>query len=219
MAKLIVLDKNKHQFLRYRPIERYDFAKSFELIPITHSELPLLCCDFPIVVSSTAEGSHLLAIPGINRLGQSAIKGNGAFAGNYIPAFLRRYPFSLLSSKEGDAAVVAYESESGCFDSPSGKPLFDNEGNSTETMQQAIALLEGVQNEMNVTASILSLLSDHDILQPARFKVSNQEGEKVYEGFSRISKEKLSEMDDEFIAGAVRKGWMEMTELQNFSLR
>jgi len=218
MIKL--LDKNKQRYFKYTPIKTFDFAKSVDFIPITFSEVKQLCCHFPIVIAENSDTAALAILAkGVGGRGVTAIKENGSFAGKYIPAFLRRYPFAWIKEGEDETLHLGYESESGCFDAPTGKRLFDDEGNPAKILEQILELMSGIEKEMKITQNILHTLKEREIIQPVNFIVGEGDEAKKVSYFSAINREKLIEQDDDFLLTTLKNGWMEMIELHLLSLR
>ncbi len=214
-----ILDKNRQRYFKYTPIKTFDFAKSMDFIPITFSEAKELCCHFPIVITENS-GIAVLAIlaKGVGGRGVTAIKENGSFAGKYIPAFLRRYPFVWVKEAENDTLHLAYESESGCFDAPTGERIFDDEGNPAKILEQIVELMSGIEKEMTITQNILHTLKEREIIQPVNFVAGEGDEAKKVSYFSAINREKLIEQDDDFLLTTLKNGWMEMIELHLLSL-
>ena len=94
---ITLLRSAEHGFYRYTPPDNYYFGKEINLVPVTFGELKQLCCDYPIVIIKQEERFSLMLLAGLDRNG--AIDKDGQWKGDYIPAFLRRYPFALVSGR------------------------------------------------------------------------------------------------------------------------
>jgi len=216
---LKILDHNEHSFYRYTPPQEFFFAKELNLIPIVYSELSALCCDYPIVIMKQDNQIELMIVTGIDK--NNTIGSDGKWSKGYIPAFLRRYPFTLVkSSQEDDTLHVGFDFDSGCFSSPNGSPLFTNDGSPSETLMNIKSLLKAYQEESQNTQAVLTLLQEQDLLVESQITLKNSKGEdQLVDGFFSIDKEKLLKQDDEFLLQAIRGGWMEMIELHLLSLK
>ncbi|RLA77449.1 MAG: hypothetical protein DRG30_00020 [Epsilonproteobacteria bacterium] len=214
-----ILRAKEHGFYRYTPPQDFYFAKNINLIPITFSEVKSLCCSYPIIILEQNETPMLMLMVG--REENNAIDDKGQCSLDYLPAFLRRYPFTLVADDESsDSLQIGFDLESGCFTSPDGVTLFDADGQASEALINARTLLETYHRETQVTTHILKRLKEQDILQPSQFnfKKEGEEDQKLA-GFYIIDKKKLLEMDDALLLEAVKSGWMEMIELHLLSLK
>jgi len=94
-----ILNPKEHSFFRYQAPDNLFFAKDLNIIPISFSEVKLLCCDFPIVVIGE-ENNLTLAILTGHKKNNAIDEKSGKWIGEYLPAFLRRYPFIFVEDKE-----------------------------------------------------------------------------------------------------------------------
>ena len=215
---ITLLRSAEHGFYRYTPPDNYYFGKEINLVPVTFGELKQLCCDYPIVIIKQEERFSLMLLAGLDRNG--AIDKDGQWKGDYIPAFLRRYPFALVSGDDDKTLQLGFDLESGCFSSPSGEPLFDTEGKPSAPLLEAKDLLELYNSELQITQSILLKLKEKDLLKESQMTWTNEEREEQkVEGFYIVDRKKMLEQEDEFLLMAIKNGWMEMIELHLFSLK
>jgi len=214
-----ILDPEAHGFYRYTPATDFYYAKTLTLIPITFSEIKFVCCDYPVIVIIQEQKPQLMLLCGITK--NNAINEQGVWLGDYIPAFLRRYPFTLVEESSSDVLHIGFDLESGLFSSPEGQPLFDAQGAPSNILEETKKLLSVFQHESSITQNILLQMHKKEILSATEFSVqSEEEGKpKKIGGFFTIDKKKLFESEDGFLLEAVRNGWMEMIELQHLSLK
>jgi len=215
---LKILNPKEHSFYRYTPSTEFFFAKDINLIPITYSETKMISCNHPIVIIDQDDKPMLVMLAGVEK--NDLVDNLGKWQGDYIPAFLRRYPFALIKTKEDDETLqIGFDLDSGCFTSPTGSLLFDDDQPS-KTLLEIKTLLEAYQQESTTTEMILSLLKERGILTPSQVTIVGSDGEpKIVDGFMAIDRAKLLEQDDEFILQATKGGWMEMIELHLLSIR
>ncbi len=211
-----VLNPSEHGFFRYTPADNYYFATELPLIPITFSEVKLLCCEFPLVIMEEGGTLQLMLMTGLKR--NSLVDKNGAWKGSYLPAYLRRYPFTLTQNKGSDDIRIAFDIESGLFSSPEGSPLFLEDATPSPALEGVTKLLQAFQNESQITANILKVLKERDLLKPGVILGKKDEAEHKIDGFLIIDKEKVLAQEDTALLETIKNGWMELVELQQLSL-
>lgn len=212
------LNHSEHSFYRYSVPDNLYFAKNLTLIPITFSEIKLLCCEFPIVVVQNDSGFMLTILTG--EKSNQALDENGKWKSKYLPAFLRKYPFILTQSSQKDTLSLGFDMESGCFSSPEGEALFNGDGTPTSIVTESMSLLENIAKEMNITGGILEKLNEYEVLEASSYTVTKENEEpRQVGGFFIINREKISKLDDEKLLTISKNGWMEMIELQALSLK
>jgi len=213
-----ILQPQAHGFYRYTAPQDYYFAKDTNLIPITFSEVKSLCCSYPIIILEQNDRLMLMLMKGTEQ--NAAIDEKGQWTCDYLPAFLRRYPFTLVAEEEGETLQLGFDLDGGCFSSPDGVALFDTEGNPSEALLDAKSLLEAYNEQIQITSAILKKLQERDILQASQFTFKKEgEEDQSIGGFFVIDREKLIEQDDAFLLDAMKNGWMEMIELHLLSIR
>ncbi len=214
-----ILQAKEHGFYRFTPPQDFYFAKDLNLIPITFSEVKSLCCDYPIIIIEQNDKPMLMLMTGTER--NSAIDEKGQWTCDYLPAFLRRYPFTLVADeKNTETLQLGFDLESGCFTSPDGVTLFNTEGKPSEALINAKKLLEVYNTEIQITTNILKRLKEQELFQPSQFNFKKEgEEDQNVGGFFIIDKKKLLEQEDSFLLEAIKSGWMEMIELHLLSLK
>lgn len=214
-----ILNPKEHGFYRYTAPTDFYFAKDINLMPITFSEVKSLCCSYPIIIIEQDEKPMLMLMTGTEENG--AIDEKGEWTCDYLPAFLRRYPFTLVADENSSETLqLGFDLEGGCFTSPDGVALFDTEGQASEALINARTLLETYHRETQITSNILKRLKEQEILQPSQFKFKKEDEEdRSIGGFFIIDRKKLLEADDAFLLETMKSGWMEMVELHLLSLR
>lgn len=203
---LVVLDKEQHKDLKISPIENLFFAKQSAFIPVLANEVALVGAAFPVVFTS-GENPSLVSLVSLG--GESlAINAEGKWITSYVPSYLRKYPFSLASTKENpDQKVILIDSESHLFSKSKGKQLFKKDGEKSETLEHAINFLTSHENQAIVTSNVAKLITDSGILEEREISVGEGDEKKVLvNGFKVVDREKLNALSDDILADWVRKG-------------
>ncbi len=183
-----------------------NFAKDATHIPVLASEIAQVGATFPVVFTSE-ENPVLVSIVSLG--GQSlAINGEGKWVAQYVPSFLRRYPFSLASTKENPAQkVILIDEDSELFSKSKGKQLFKKDGEKSETLEHAVTFLTSYDAQSTVTMSAIKAIANSGILESREISVGEGDEKKVLvNGFKVVDREKLNALSDDILADWVRKG-------------
>lgn len=205
-TKLVVLDKEKHKSLKISPLEDLNFAKKQAFVPVLANETALVAEMFPVVFTADEKPSLVtLTALGSDNL---AINAEGKYISRYVPAFLRKHPFSLTSAEgNADKKVILIDEEASCVSKTKGKQLFTKDGEQSETLKNAINFLIDYEKQKLSTLAIVKLIKEAGILEDREISVGEGEDKKVLvNGFQVVSREKLNELDDATLALWVRKG-------------
>lgn len=215
---LVVLDKEQHKDLKLKPMEDLFFAKDLKFIPIVASEVVEVGDMFPVVFTADENPSLivLVSLGGENL----ALSKDGKWIAPYVPAFLRKYPFSIAAPKENPKQrVILIDEDSSLLSTTKGEPLFNEDGSQTQILQNAIKFLTTYENEALKTANIAKLIADSGILEDREISVGDGDEKKVLvNGFKVVNREKLNALSDDILADWARKGIVTMIDAHIRSL-
>ncbi|PTT82201.1 peptidase [Pelomonas sp. HMWF004] len=183
------------------------------------------CKEYPIVfvrAGAAAEGGKPeiapLAVLGLKGGSNLFVEGE-RWTGNYVPAYVRRYPFAM-ARLDGNAnnLAVCYDSKWAGFNDTTGEALF-KDGQPSEFLLNAKAFLENFEQESERTRLICNLLAELDLLQDMRFEATLPNGEKLdVEGFLALDEKKYSELPDNKVLELHRNGLLALLEMHRLSL-
>lgn len=227
-GNLVPLDREAHKKLRLKTdtptVSRVEKMNSLFVAAVEFAEA---CKEFPIVFVRVgdvpADGSKQavapLAVLGLKNGSNRFIK-DGLWTGNYAPAYLRRYPFTMVRIEEGsDQMAMCFDAEWEGFSETEGTELFAADGQPTEFLTNAKAFVENFERETERTRQACEELVKMDLLQDMRFEATLPNGEKLdVEGFMAIDEEKLNKLGDADILKLHRTGLISLIELHRVSM-
>lgn len=182
------------------------------------------CKEFPIVFVRAGGGVDgkqpiaPLAVLGLRPGSNLFVKGD-EWTANYVPAYVRRYPFAM-ARLDGNAnnLAVCFDSKWVGFNEETGEALFNN-GEPTEFLLSARSFLENFEQEAERTRLICNLLVELDLLQDMRFEATLPGGEKIdVEGFLAVDEKKYSELPDDKVLQLHRNGLIALIEMHRLSM-
>jgi hypothetical protein len=225
-GELLPLDREVHKNLKLdttkTAISRVADQNSVFLAAVEFADA---CKEYPIVfvrAGSAPEGSKPaiapLAVLGL-RAGSNLFIDGDQWTGNYVPAYVRRYPFVMARLDESsDNLAVCYDAKWPAFNETTGEALF-KDGQPTEFLMNAKSFLENFEQESERTRLICDLLQELDLLQDMRFEATLTNGEKIdVEGFLALDEKKYAELPDDKVLQLHRNGLLALIEMHRLSL-
>jgi len=153
------------------------------------------------------------------------IDSEGNWKGRYIPAFVRRYPFVLALSDDGEKYYLCIdESFPGFNQSEEGPALIGEDGTPSEYSDDVLKFLGQYQAEFERTKAICKKLKDLNLLEAKQVEATSPTGEKMtVDGFFAVDPARLATLSSEAIVDLVRSGTYELicfhlASLRNFDL-
>lgn len=190
----------------------FRFAAELNSVPLACVEFARAAREYPIVFAGNSTDSVVpAALLGL-RSGQNLmVDAEGRWAeGAYVPAFLRRYPFVLAEREaEGEDFTVCLDAafEGIREGGDEGAPLFDDEGNDSALLSNALQFLQEYQVHLARTRSLTAALQAHDLLVSKQVNVQTATGETFsLDGFFVVDEQKLRELKGKALQDLAKSG-------------
>jgi hypothetical protein len=192
------LNKERHAKWSVELGRNYAFARSTNSVPLTRVEFARAAREYPIVFAGPEDEPFPLAILGLSDRQNLYIGDDGNWNGDYVPAFVRRYPFVFTSLDEGQTFTLCVdEAFSGCNEDDRGERLFDDEGNTTRYLDNVLAFLREYQAEHQRTQAFARRMATLKLLEPVQANVAMTSGQKLaLTDFKVVSRTRLKQVGD-----------------------
>ncbi len=223
--KPVALNSKTHFNLRIKPSgEGLKFSARTNSVLLAGTEFPEACKHFPIVFAK-ASGEQVLpmALLGFRDQENLFVDAGGRWKSEYVPAYIRRYPFVLAAGGDGRTLTVCIDESYPGFGADEGQPLFNGKGEPTDYLKGVLAFLRDYQAQIERTDSFLKTLREFDLLTDVAANV-NLAGGKRYSlaGLMMVDERKLQALADDKILRLFRSGelaWIysHLISLSNFS--
>jgi SapC len=212
--KIVPLNKEVHSELYVEGIEGYTHTKDTNSVYIAAVEFLQASKEYPIVFAKGADGKVFpVVLLGLQQNENLFVDDKGNWTADYIPAYVRRYPFILATpnEKEPTFSVCIDESYPGFNTAKEGKPLFNDKGEQLELLSQAIDFLKDYQTHVQLTTLFCENLSKLDILEPMQANIELAGGDKSsLIGFMGVNRDKLKALKPAQLAELVKTDQMEL---------
>ena len=144
----------------------------------------------------------------------------GEWKADYIPAYVRRYPFIFATGDDGKTLTVCLdEGFVGCNGDGQGEPLFAEDGEQSPGLQRMVAFLAEYQNQYQRTRAFCDRVRELDLLEPMQANVALNSGEQIsLAGFMVVNRAKLKELDAEKLKEMAQTDDLELLYIHLFSM-
>ena len=212
--KVVPLNKEIHGNLYIEGIEGYSHTKDTNSIYIAAIEFLQVSREYPIVFAKGPDEKIFpVALLGLEQNKNLFVGKDGKWQADYIPAYVRRYPFILakVDEKDSNFTVCVDESFPGFNTAKEGVALFDEKGEQQQVLKQAVDFLKDYQTHVQLTALFCENLSKLDILEPMQANIERATGEKTtLAGFMGVNRQKLKELKPVKLAELLKSDQMEL---------
>ena len=199
----------------------YAFTATINAVPLMAVECPRAAAEYAIVFAADGDEIMPVVILGIRNEQNLYLSPEGHWKADYIPAFIRRYPFVFASTADGKSLTLCIdESHPGVNREGRGNALFGDDGKPTPYVDKVLEFLKDYQAQFERTRVFGRRLKDLGLLEPMQATVSTPKGEKLsLRGFMVVGRDKLRALSGETLQQLVKSDELELLYLHLASLR
>lgn len=220
-STVVPVTRRDHGDLCFKSEARFDFARSVNAAPLVLGEFQASAGEYAIVFAE-AEGKPIpAALFGVAADSNAFVDAEGNWAGTYVPAFLRRWPFVFSSSEGGETLTLCIDETAPGFNREGrGERLFDADGEPTVFTNRMLQFLQEYQAQHQRTRAFCERLQELDLLQPVEARLElGASGPRTLTGMRIVNREKLRALTAEQLAEFMRNDWLGLIYVHLFSLR
>ena len=220
--KIVPVSTERHSGWSVQQGGDYSFSAEANAAPLICPEFAAAAVDLPIVFGKTASGFSPMVVLGIEENRSILVDSKGNWQGNYIPAFVRRYPFVFATDAEQSKFTLCLdEAFKGCDEKgKKGERLYTDDGEPGEILNKALEFGKSYEIEARRTNEFCKLLEEADLLDPMQVGMTTPDGERrAVTGFHAVSREKLKALEGEQLADFFRRDALELIYYHLASLR
>ena len=205
----IALNSDTHRNLKIKPGDGgLKFSGKTNSVLLAGVEFPEACKHFPIIFAKSGGDQVLpMAMLGFRDMENLFVDAGGQWKGEYVPAYIRRYPFVLAKGAADQNFTVCIDESYPGFGADEGQPLFTPKGESTEYLKGVLAFLQDYQAQIERTALFLNSLRELDLLTEVSANVQLPSGERFsMAGLMMVDERKLQALPDDKVMRLFRSG-------------
>ena len=199
----------------------YAFTAEINAVPLMAVEFLRAANEYAIVFTQAGDDVVPAVVLGVRGNQNLYLSGDGKWQAQYIPAFVRRYPFVFSSSTDRKTLTLCIdESHPGVNREGRGEALFGDDGKPTPYVERVLKFLQEYQSHFERTRAFGRKVKELDLLEPMQAQVTTPKGEKLsLNGFLSVSRERLRKLSGEALATLAKTDELELLYLQLHSMR
>ena len=211
--KVVPLNKTRHGDLYVEPVTHYKHTRDTNSIYIAAVEFLKASKEYPIVFGKSADDSVFpVVLLGLKNNQNLYLGKKGEWLADYIPAYVRRYPF-ILATNAGNGntfAVCIDESYPGFNKNQKGQRLFDDKGEETDLLKQSVEFLKDYQNHIQLTALFCSKIKELELIEPMQANIEKSGKKQVLGGFMCVNRSRLHSLEPGKLSELMKSDQLEL---------
>lgn len=209
------LSRDLHRNLKLKQSSDLSFAANTHWVPIAGAEFYQAALAYPILFLGEKEGDkeffRPIALLGLKEGRNDYLMQDQKWAhNNYLPAFIRRYPFVLANKNANEQEfTVCFDDSFEALNEKEGQRLFNEDGKNSVFLDEIIQFVNGFHLEMERTQKFVEQLTKLDLLEKRTANIRSKNGAVFQiESFFSISEEKFSKLDGDTLHDLHHQGYL-----------
>ena len=221
----VPLDPAQHRARRIAPLADFSIARALHAVYVTATEFPQAALEFPLVFVDTGRhdgaGRPLMSPVALLGLvqGENLHVEGSRWQARYIPAYIRRYPFSTATMPGAGPVNVLVDDAWEGFSESAGEALFEADDRPAPALRRAIDFLERFELEAERTRAFCERVVALGLLKGMKADATLPDGRTLsVDGFHAIDEDKLHALPDRTVVELYRSGLLMLMQVHLLSL-
>lgn len=209
-TQLATINKDRHAATKVKPTNGFQYAARFHVASVLAHEFPRAASIYPVVfLKDQASGRYQpVALLGLEEGQNLFVDDAGRWKASYVPAVIRRYPFALAAAGDDATFAVCIDEGSSLVNQEEGLPLFDEQGQPAQALQNVVKYLSELQQMDAQTQAFCQFLAEQDLLVPLNMQLQLGQEIKNVQGAFAINEAKLAALTDEQFIQMRQRGYL-----------
>lgn len=197
--QVVPVNQQRHAGKKIKQVEGFGFASQFHIAYVTTHEFVRSAAIYPLVFIEDKDKDEFrpVALLGLDAGENLFVGESGKWSASYVPAIIRRYPFALSQASEDGRFLVCVDEGSELLSDTEGTPLFNEQGEPTEVIENVKRYLSELQQMDAITAEFCKFLAKNNLFVPLNMRVRQNDKIKNISGCYVINEERLNNLSDE----------------------
>jgi len=208
--QVVPVNNERHARKKVKPSSDFRFASGFHIAYVTTHEFARAASIYPVVFLEDKQNDSYrpVVLLGLDAGENLFVDAQGQWAGSYIPAIIRRYPFALVKASDADQYIVCVDEGSALLNDTEGAALFDEAGQPTQVIENVKRYLGELQQMDQITGEFVTFLVQNNLLTPLNMRVSAADQVRNITGCYAINEERLNNFSDAKFLEVRQKGYL-----------
>tara|TARA_B100001123_G_C15042913_1_gene920268 strand:+ start:74 stop:805 length:732 start_codon:yes stop_codon:yes gene_type:complete len=218
--RAVPLQLDRHGQWRLARTSGYEFSRTANCVPIMAVEFLKAAREYPLVFLEQNSTILPVGLLGLRQGENFCLHASGAWRGEYVPAYIRRYPFIFAASEDSSQFTLCIDEDyAGFSPQADGEVLFDKDGSHSAYLKNVLAFMKEYELQYRRTREFCQIVKDLELLEPMQARFTLADEEKVaLSGFFSVSRDRLQKLSGDKISDINANGVLELMYCHLFSM-
>ena len=216
---IVPLTREQHGRMYLDRVDNFSYAGNLGFVYVFCMEFIRAAKEYPIVFSVASGEVFPVAMLGLRKDQNVFLDDRGNWLGDYIPAYIRRYPYILAEdpAHKGKYVVCIDDAFPGLNREGHGERLYNDDGTDGPAIAHAKEFLVTFQKNINITTAFCKRLQELDLLVPMPLPSGAKRKRVDLEGFAVVDRNRIFDLEDARLVEMLRNDDMELIYMHLFS--
>jgi len=215
---IVPISQEEHGGMFLDRVDNFSYAKDLGFVYVFCMEFIRAAKEYPIVFSIAGNEVFPVAMLGLRNNQNVFLDDEGNWLGDYVPAYIRRYPYILMKVPDSSEHVMCIDRDfPGLNTEGRGERLYNEDGTDGPGIEHAKKFLVTFQKNINITAAFCKRLQELDLLVPMPPPSGAKRKRVDLEGFGIVDRNRIFDLEDEKLVDMLRNDDMELIYMHLFS--
>ena len=197
--QLVPVNKTRHAATKIKQIDGFGFASQFHIASVMVHEFARAAAIYPVVFleDKVQDEFRPVALMGLDEGENLFVDAEGKWQASYVPAIIRRYPFALARTGQEGQFTVCIDEGSALVNQSEGVPLFKEDGEPSEAIENVKRYLGELQQMDQFTRSFCKYFAEHNLFTPLNMRVRQGQTAKNISGCYVVNEERLNNLSND----------------------
>lgn len=219
MPNFQLVSRASYATKRWQRQTGYAHAAKEMVVPLVVAELPKAMLSLPIAFIEQTGAYVPAAVLSLLPCKDLFVAESGSWAGEYIPATFRSYPFRLANTEDGQQVLCIDEDSGLISDGPNGEAFFNEDGTPAQAVLDILNFLNQVEQSRKRTAAACAVLQKHNLIRPWLINLKTDTGEQAINGLFQIDEATLNQLPADALLDVRNAGALPIAYAQLFSMQ
>ena len=215
---VVPLTRERHGHLYIERLDNFAYTRNINTVYVFCMEFMRVAKEYPIVFSMKTDEIFPVAMLGLQNGRNEFLDDEGNWLGEYVPCYVRRYPFILTPREDGGGYEVGIDDDyPGLNKRGRGVPLFGTVDDGP-MLTEVKDFCRKFQTHIDRTRQFCQRMKELDLLVPLRAPSSDIAARVDFDGYAVVERQRIWDLDDEVLLDLMKSDTMELLYMHLFSI-
>ncbi|MEE9422438.1 MAG: SapC family protein [Gammaproteobacteria bacterium] len=215
---IVPLTRENHGHLYIERIDNFAYTRDTNTVYVFCMEFMRVAKEYPIIFNMKTDEIYPVALLGLQNGVNEFLDKDANWIGEYVPCYVRRYPFILIKNPEDGKAIIGIDDDyPGLNKRGRGVPLF-GQVEDGPMLTEVKDFCRKFQTHIDRTTQFCKKMQELDLLVPMRIDDSEVGGKVDIDGYAVVERQRIWDLEDDVLLDLMKSDTMELLYMHLFSI-